>query len=215
MIKVKRLEQHVAEFGVADAALTVLHAGAHAFLGHHLVDGKMLADVTQKIEIRNARRPRGIVHEPGGIRLGIKIKDALQLLFDAGDIVFEQVAGEQLAFARLAARIPNRAGCAASERNGMMSGQLKPAQHELPHQMSNMQAVGRRVKTAVKRDGRGNFFGQFRRIGAIGQEAAPFQFFQDVHRREIKLPDRECQFPFRGIQTVEKSFNHRWTGKCH
>ena len=52
-IKIKRLQQHVAELGVADAGLAVFHARADAFLGDHLVDGKMFADVAQKIEERN------------------------------------------------------------------------------------------------------------------------------------------------------------------
>ena len=49
-VKIKRLQQHVAEFGVADADFAVFHAGADAFLGDHLVDGKMFSDVAQEIE---------------------------------------------------------------------------------------------------------------------------------------------------------------------
>jgi hypothetical protein len=41
----------------------------------------------------------------------------------------------------------------------------------------------------------GEAFGQFRRVGAIGHEPAPFEFFQDAHTREIKLPVAKCQFP--------------------
>ena len=63
-IEIERLEQHVAELGVADARLAVFHPGADAFLGDHLVDGKMLADVAQEIEERNVRRPGGVVHQP-------------------------------------------------------------------------------------------------------------------------------------------------------
>jgi hypothetical protein len=52
-----------------------------------------------------------------------------------------------------------------------------------------MQTVGGRVKTAVKRDGRGNLFFQFRRVGAISHEPAPFEFFQDAHaNRLIRRP---------------------------
>jgi hypothetical protein len=48
-----------------------------------------------------------------------------------------------------------------------------------------MQTVGGRVKTAVKRDGRGNLFFQFRRVGAISHEPAPFEFFQNAHANRL------------------------------
>ena len=38
---------------------------------------------------------------------------------------------------------------------------------------ADVEAVARGIETAVKRDGRGNLFGQFRRVGAIRDQAAP------------------------------------------
>jgi hypothetical protein len=66
-----------------------------------------------------------------------------------------------------------------------MAEQLKSPQREQRDHVADVEAVGRRVKSAIKGNWRGNFFGQFRRVGAIGNEAAPFQFFQDAHARSI------------------------------
>jgi len=70
----------------------------------------------------------------------------------------------------------------------MMTEQLKPAQREQRHEIARVQAVRRRVKTAVKRNRCGDAFGQFRRVGAIGDKAAPFEFFQDAHASQANLP---------------------------
>ena len=77
----------------------------------------------------------------------------------------------------------------------MMAEQLKPAQRQQRHQIADVQAVGRRVEAAVKRDGRGDFLGQFRRVGAIGDQAAPFQFFQNAHAGRLNCRRiANCQF---------------------
>src|SRR2546430_8180164 len=55
-----RSEEHVAELGVTDARFAIFHPGAHALLGHHLVDGKMLPDVAHKIEVADVGGPRSI-----------------------------------------------------------------------------------------------------------------------------------------------------------
>ena len=88
----------------------------------------------------------------------------------AGDVAFQNFLGEQLALLRLAARIADGAGRAAGDGNGMMAEQLKPPQRQQRHQIADVQTVRRRVEAAVKRDGRGDFLFQFRRVGAIGDE---------------------------------------------
>jgi hypothetical protein len=54
-----------------------------------------------------------------------------------------------------------------------MAEQLESPQREQRHEIADVQRIRRGIKTTIKRDGRGNFFGQFRRIRAIGDEAAP------------------------------------------
>ena len=135
----------------------------------------------RKSRIRNVCRPRSIVHEPRRILFRFEIQQFRQLNFDAGDVAIQNFLREQLAFLGFAAGITDRAGRAAGDGNRMMAEQLKPPQRQQRHKMADVQAVGGRVETAIKRDGRRRFLFQFRRVGAIGDEAAPFQFFQDAH----------------------------------
>jgi hypothetical protein len=65
----------------------------------------------------------------------------------------------------------------------MMPRQLKTAQAERRHQVANVQTVSRGIEPAVKRHRPGaQAFLEFRRVGAIGQQAAPLQFFVNVHQ---------------------------------
>ena len=52
----------------------------------------------------------------------------------------------------LAAGIADGTGRAAGHGDGMMAEQLKPAQRQQRHEIADVQAVGRRVEAAVKRD---------------------------------------------------------------
>src|ERR1035441_9931234 len=148
-VEVEGLEQHVAELGEADAGLAVLHARAHAFLRHHLVDGEMLADVAQEFEKTNGGRPALVIQEAGGIGGDVEIEEAAELLLYLGDVGVEDILGEQLALLRAAAGVADGAGGPAGERDGVMAQQLKPAQGQQRHQAANVQAVGGRVKAAV------------------------------------------------------------------
>src|SRR5690348_3006916 len=56
-VKIESLEEHVAEFGVADPDLAVFHAGSNAFLGDHLIHGEVLADIAKKIEVTDRCSP--------------------------------------------------------------------------------------------------------------------------------------------------------------
>ena len=138
----------------------------------------------RKSRIRNVCRPGGIVHQPRGILFGFKIEQLGELHFHAGDVVVQNLLCEQLPLGGFAARITNGTGRAARDGNRMMAEQLKSSQRQQRNQIAHVQAVRRRVKTAVKRNWCGHAFGQFRRVGAIGHKAAPFEFFQSAH------PDR-------------------------
>ena len=67
--------------------------------------------------------------------------------------------------------------------DGVMAQQLEPAQRQQRHEVADVQAVGGGVKAAVERDGAwADAFRQLLRVGAIGQQAAPLEFVQNVHR---------------------------------
>jgi len=67
-----------------------------------------------------------------------------------------------------------------------------------------VQAVGGRVEAAIKRDRRDQFLFQFRRVRAVGDEAAPFEFFQDAHAGRIN-----CRSPIANCQLNRKSLTPR------
>lgn len=74
VIEIESLEEHVAELGVADASLTVFHAGANTFLGNHHVHGKMFADVAEEIEEADGSGPGGVIEQACGIGRGVEIE---------------------------------------------------------------------------------------------------------------------------------------------
>ena len=92
MIKIEGLQEHVGKLGVADAHLAILHAGAYAFLGHHAVDGEVLANVAQEIEIGNTCRPVGVIQQLSGVSGGFKIQQLGQLLLHRRNVLLKRFA---------------------------------------------------------------------------------------------------------------------------
>src|SRR5581483_10462396 len=185
VIEIECLEEHVAEFGVADAGFAVFHAGADAFLGDHHVDGKMLADVAQEFEVTDGSGPGGVVEEAGGIDLGVEVQEAAELFLDGGDVGVEDFAGEQLAFGGLAAGIADGTGGAAGNGDGIMAEQLESPEREERNEVADVQAVGGGIESAVDRGRGGNeTFDEFLAVGAIRQQSAPFDFRVDVHQHQ-------------------------------
>jgi len=84
---------------------------------------------------------------------GFKIKQLRELHLHAGDVVVENFIGQQLALRGLAAGIANGTGRTAGHGNRMVAEELKPPQRQQRHQITDVQAVRRRVKAAVERDG--------------------------------------------------------------
>jgi len=200
--EIERLQEHVTEFGVTDAALAIFHARANAFLGHHLVHGKMLPDITQEFEEQDALGPGRIVHQARRVLPGLKIQQPGQLDFYTGDIAIQDFFGQQLALLRLATGIADASGRATGHGDGRMPEQLEPSQRQQRNEISHVQAVRRRIKTAIKRDGRGSFLGQFRFIRAIGKKTTPFKFFQNAHGSRIDVPS-----------PVAKITTNQWEGE--
>ena len=76
----------------------------------------------------------------------------------------------------------------------LMAGLLETPQHHQGHEVADVQAVGGRVKTAVKGDGaRIDAFRQLLRVSAIGQQTAPLQFVHNIHLEEDKWPKANFQ----------------------
>ena len=132
---------------------------------------------------RKSRNETFAVHEARGILFRLEVEQLGELLLHAGDVVIENFLGEELAFLCFAAGITDATGRAAGDGDGMMPGVLKTSQRQQGHEIADVQTVGGRIEATVKRDGRGEALGQFHRVRAIGDEAAPVQFIQDAHRR--------------------------------
>ena len=66
-----------------------------------------------------------------------------------------------------------------------MAEQLKTTERQQRHEIADVQTVGSGVEAAVKRRGRGEALGQFRRVRAVGDEAAPVEFVQNAHGRRL------------------------------
>jgi hypothetical protein len=69
----------------------------------------------------------------------------------------------------------------------MVPKQLKSPQPQQWNKVTDMQAVGCRVKTSIQRDRPcTGSFREFQRISAIGHQAAPLKLVHNVHEKRIE-----------------------------
>ena len=68
MQEVIGLQNHVTEFGVADALLALFQAALHRIAHDHLIDTEMLANITQHIKVTKGAQPLTIVNHRCGAR---------------------------------------------------------------------------------------------------------------------------------------------------
>src|SRR5437667_2521164 len=141
----------------------------------------MFSDITQEIEVGHFRRPSAVINESRRIGLRVEIKQTTELLLHGGDVGGDGLFAEQLSFGGLAAGVADRPGRAAGDGDRMMPEQLKPAEAEQRHEIARVQAVGSRIEAAVEGQRRGDLLVQFLPVGAIRNQPAPIQFFQNVH----------------------------------
>jgi hypothetical protein len=119
---------------------------------NHRVHAEVLADVAQEADQVELRQPVEVVDDARRVRT-LEVEEALELLALAGEVGVEQFGGEQVALRRLAARIPDHAGAATDDRDGVMSRALQAHQPQHLEQASHVQAVGRGIEADVGRDG--------------------------------------------------------------
>jgi hypothetical protein len=181
-IKIERLQQHVAEFGVTDAGFAIFHPGAHALLGHHHVDGKMLSDIPEKIQECDLARPIGIIEQLGRIGGRFEIQQLAHLLFNRSNVCFEQFPCDELALGGFATGIADQSCGATRKSDGPMPPQLEAPQGKQRNEIADVEAVGGGIEPRVKRDGAGfKAFRKLLRVGAIGQQSSPLKFGKNVH----------------------------------
>lgn len=78
----------------------------------------MLSDFAEKVEQADRSQPFCVIEESCLGLTGSEIKQTLQLLFDAADIVLDLLIGKQLPFLTLAAWISNSSGCSPATAIG-------------------------------------------------------------------------------------------------
>ena len=183
------LQRHVDEFGERDAIFTA-DPGFHGIFREHVVDREMLAGIAHELEQAERFQPIEIVAQLRAVRLHLKVEVLGQLDADVGDVCFQHLAGEQLPFARLAAGVTDEAGAAPHEGDWGVAGALQAGQPEDRHEVPNVQAGARRVKSVVDGErfpgqGSGDPFGRAVNL------PAPLQFFEDLsggtHRSPFSL----------------------------
>ena len=118
--------------------------------------------------------------------LGFKIKQASQLHFDFFNIVLELGVAQKLPLGAFATRVPDGSSSTSCHSNGMMPHILKSSQGDQGNKMPHVQAVGCGIKAAIKRDRtlRKTLFQCFG-IRAVGHEAAPLEFLENIHKDKI------------------------------
>ena len=124
----------------------------HRVLGEHVVDGDVLADVAQELQVADAAEPVGVVRpgSPGWRRY--RTREAAKLRADARRRCGERRVVEQVALDDLARRIADHAGRAADDGDRLVPRALEPRQHDHRHQVADVQRLGRRVVAGVERD---------------------------------------------------------------
>ena len=155
------LQQHVAELGVGDALLGSLEAGLDRLLGHHLVDGEVLADVAQVLEHRQRAEPVGVVEQQGPA-LG-QVEEPPQLGPDALEVGGESRGSSSLRSSYLPPGSPIMPVPPPASAMGRWPALLEPAQVAELEQVAHVEAVGRRVEAGV--EGEARLVETFRQVG--------------------------------------------------
>ena len=179
------LEQHVRKLGVADAGIA-FEPRAHGVFGHHVIDGQVLADVAQELEIADAARPVRVVDDDGAGWPRTEVEEAGELGVDSGQVGGELVVAEEIALGALARRIADHSRRAADDDDRLVSGALQPGLNDHRHQVTDVEARRRRVVAGVQRYGSvGQQFLEGVAIGNVGQQAAGGEFVENVHGAKI------------------------------
>jgi hypothetical protein len=83
---------------------------------------------------------------------GLEVEDPLELRLDAGHVVRELVAVEQVALLGATARVTDHPRGAAGERERLVTGELEAPQTELAHEVADVQRIGGGVEADVDAD---------------------------------------------------------------
>ena len=174
--EVRRLEEHVAELGVAQPGLEPV---GDRILGQHVRDREVLADRAQEVEQLERTEPGMVVGDPGAGR-AVEVEEALELGPDPGGIGHDHLAGQQVALGRGARRVADHARPAAHQGHRPAAVALEVEQAEDRDQVADMEGRPGRVEADVARD-RARIAQPRRESGCrLLEQAAPGQFVEQA-----------------------------------
>ena len=182
VVEVVALEQLVGEFGEREAvACLAVQTLLHAVLGHHVVDGDVLAYVACEGKEGEVLHPVVVVDQFGTVGgIAIEVEEACQLCFDTCHVVCQRSFVEQVALLALAGWIADHAGGTSDEGEGLVAATLQVAQHHHAAQVADMEAVGCGVDAEISC----YLFFCEEFLSArhhLVDHAAPCKFFYEIH----------------------------------
>ena len=180
--EVVTLQQLVCEFGKGHAILELtVQTALHAVLCHHVVNGDALAYLASEVQEGVVLHPVVVVHQfclVGSIAL--EVKEACQLVLDAGYVMEQSLLVEQVALLALAAGIANHACSTAHESQRLVATTLEVAQHHHTAKVTDVQGVGSGVNTQIC-----CLLSRCQHFFCAGhhlmEHSSPFQFFNKIH----------------------------------
>src|SRR5580658_5201148 len=123
-IKIISLHQLVGKFGETHPIFP-FEALLYAIFCRHIIYGNMFPDIPDEIEEKHIAEPVVVIDYLSGIgERGVEVEEFLELSFDTGKIVVENVLIEQVPFFALSAWVADQPGGAAHQRNWFMSSLL-------------------------------------------------------------------------------------------
>ena len=148
------MQELVGELGERHAVLELsVEAALDAVLRHHVIDGDALADFACEVEEGEVLHPVVVVDELSAVGcVALEVEEVCQLLLDALHVVAQRFFVQQVALLTLSAGVANHAGSSAHEGDGLVATALQVSQHHHTAEVSDVQAVCRRVNADVGRD---------------------------------------------------------------
>ena len=149
--EVVALEELISELRERQSvARRTVEALLHAILGHHIVDGDVLAYVAHEVEELIVLHPVVVVDQLRFVRLvAVEVEELADLLLDRLLVVVERVAVEEVALQALARRVANHTRGTTYEEEGLVAAALQVTEHHDAAQMADMKRVGCRIRAEI------------------------------------------------------------------
>ena len=120
------------------------------FRRKHFVDGKHAADFTQKVDVVQVFQPVGVVDHNRGV-FALERQKFAHLFLKAIAVMLHGVGGHDLSQIASSRRIADHTRASADKDNGTMPRFLHPSHDDKLNEVSDVQAVRRRIEADIKR----------------------------------------------------------------